>query len=233
MSILKRVKSILTAKTNALLDEMENPEEALKFSIIEMKEQLRKINNSLVEVATIKKKLESDLLDVNGKIKVAQSQAEIAMETGRDDLAKSALEKKHNFIEQEKRIRLEIEDVKSKLDMIRNSKLQLESKINDLENKKKELIAMNKAADAQMTVKETLTGLSNDITDINERIMRAESRIKEKNAKLSAMDELAEIGAISELGNENDVEKELMKIQRERKVKEELEKLKQSKGGEK
>lgn len=170
MSIFKRVKSILTAKANTLLDKMENPEEALKFSIVEMKEQLRKINNSLVEAATTKKKLENDLSDVNGRIKIAQSQAEIAMETGRGNLAKSAVEKKRNLIEQQERICSEIEDVKSKIDMIKSSKLQLKSKINDLENRKQKLIAMNKATDAQITVKETITGLSNDITDINERI---------------------------------------------------------------
>jgi phage shock protein A len=233
MGLLNRIKAMIQAKTNSLLDEIENPEEALKFSLIEMKEQLKKINNSLVEVMTIKKGLEINLSDVEGKIKVVQSQAEIAMETEREDLAKSALEKKYKLLEQEKRIQLEIEEINKKIDVIKNSKSQLESQINELENRKQELIAMNKAADAQITIKETLTGMSEEITDINERIARAEDKIKEKNAKVSALDELVELGALNELGKKDEVEIELNKIERERKIKEELEKLKKSKGGDK
>lgn len=226
MGILVRLKSIFNVKTNALLDEIEDPEEALEFSLKEMREQIRKIKKSLLEVTTIKKRLESELDNIKGKVKLTDEQAELSIALGREDLAKSALEKKQDLLEQEKKITLDIEHIQEKLRVIRNNKEQLETSIKQLETKKEELIAMNRAADAQITVKEIITGISKDITEINERITRAENKIREKNAKVSAMNELIELENLDRLDELDDLEKELKKVQREEKIKQELENLK-------
>lgn len=65
MGIAERVKSIFKAKANSILNEVEDPEEALQLSPEEMREQATKIIKSLVEVATVKKRLESDLFDTS------------------------------------------------------------------------------------------------------------------------------------------------------------------------
>ncbi|WHH59962.1 PspA/IM30 family protein [Petroclostridium sp. X23] len=230
MGILGKVKSIFKAKANSILDEIENPEEALQLSLEEMKEQVNKIKKSLIEVATIKKKLESDLFDVKGKIKLASEQAELSIASNREDLAKAALEKKQDLLSQEERITAEIQQLNQKIKIITNSKEQLEYQINDLENRKEELIAMNRAADAQITVKETITGISNEMNDIHSRIDRAENKIRQKNAKISAMDELIELNALDTFDGKDSIEKELSKLQKEEKVRQELEALKQRKG---
>jgi phage shock protein A len=90
---------------------------------------------------------------------------------------------------------------------------------------------MNRAAEAQMVVKEALTGISSEMNDIKGRIERAEKRIKEKKAKVSAMDELIEMGALEELEERDNVEAELNKIHREELIKQELERLKQKHQG--
>lgn len=226
MGILTRLKTIFNAKANALLDEIEDPEEALEFSLKEMREQIRKIKKSLLEVTTIKKRLESELDSIKGKIKLTDEQAELSIALGREDLAKVALEKKQDLLEQEKKITLDIEHIQEKLRVIRSNKEQLETRIKQLENKKEELIAMNRAADAQITVKEIITGISKDITDINERITRAENKIREKNAKVSAMNELIELENFDRLDELDDLEEELKKVQRDERIKQELENLK-------
>ncbi|KPU27296.1 phage shock protein [Caloranaerobacter sp. TR13] len=226
MDIFTRLKSIFNAKANALLDEIENPEEALEFSLKEMREQIKKIKKSLLEVTTIKKKLESELEDINGKIKLADEQAELSISLGREDLAKAALEKKQDLIEQKNKITLDIQQIQEKLRLIRQNKEQLETSVKQLEIKKEELIAMNRAADAQITVKEIITGISTDMTEINERITRAENKIREKNAKVAAMNELIEIENLDGLDKLDNLEEELNKVQRDEKIKQELENLK-------
>lgn len=230
MSIIGRIKSIFKAKTNSILNEIENPEEALQLSLEEMREQVTKIKKSLVEVTTVKKRLESDLFDIKGKIKLASEQAELAITSNREELARAALVKKQDLMAQEERIAAEIDQLNQKITAITNSKEQLEAQISDLENRKDELIAMNRAADAQITVKETITGISNEMNDIHGRITRAENKIREKNAKVSAIDELIELNALDSFDGKDSIEKELNKLQKEERVRQELEALKQRKG---
>lgn len=227
MSIFNRVRAIFKAKANSVLDELENPEETLAYSIVEMKEQLNKIRRSLLEVTTVKKRLESELEDTLGRIKIAEDQAGLAVASNRDDLARAALEKKQNLLEHSKRLSQQIEDLNKKLSIIKNNKEHLEAQISELETKKEELIAMNRAAEAQITVKETLTGISNEMADIKDRIERAERKIREKKAKVLAMEELIEMGALDELDEKDEIEAELSKIQKEELIKQELEALKQ------
>lgn len=231
MGIFSRVANIFKAKANTVLNELENPEETLNYSIVEMKEQLNKIKKSLVDITTVKKGLEDELEDIQGKIQIAENQAELAVASNREDLARAALEKKQNLVEEKERLSRQIEELSEKQSIIQKNKEHLELEISELETKKQELIAMNRAAEAQMAVKEALTGISSEMNDIKGRIERAEKRIKEKKAKVSAMDELIEMGALEELEERDNVEAELSKIHREELIKQELERLKQKHQG--
>lgn len=231
MGIFSRVANIFKAKANTVLNELENPEETLNYSIVEMKEQLNKIKKSLVDITTVKKGLENELEDIQGKIQIAENQAELAVASNREDLARAALEKKQNLVEEKERLSRQIEELSEKQSIIQKNKEHLESELSELETKKQELIAMNRAAEAQMAVKEALTGISSEMNDIKGRIERAEKRIKEKKAKVSAMDELIEMGALEELEERDNVEAELNKIHREELIKQELERLKKKHQG--
>ncbi|HHW01661.1 MAG TPA: PspA/IM30 family protein [Thermoanaerobacterales bacterium] len=231
MGIFSRVANIFKAKANTVLNELENPEETLNYSIVEMKEQLNKIKKSLVDITTVKKGLEDELEDIQGKIQIAENQAELAVASNREDLARAALEKKQNLVEEKERLSRQIEELSGKQSIIQKNKEHLESELSELETKKQELIAMNRAAEAQMAVKEALTGISSEMNDIRGRIERAEKRIKEKKAKVSAMDELIEMGALEELEERDNVEAELNKIHREELIKQELDRLKKKHQG--
>jgi phage shock protein A len=99
--------------------------------------------------------------------------------------------------------------------------------------KREELTFVNKSADAQLEVKEIITGASSDITDLNEQIKRAEDKINRKEAKLSAIDELVADGElINDLNSGDDIDKSLNQIQRDSKIEEELANLRSKKTGE-
>lgn len=231
MSLLNRVVSIFKAKANTVLDELENPKEALEFSLVEMREQVNKIKKSLVEVSAIKKKLEGDLEDTKDKIKLLDEQSDMAVSLNRDDLAKEALSRKQDLMEQQKRMEKQIDELNEKIRVIGQNKEQLEKRIYELQIKKDELIAMNAAADAQLKVKETLAGISDDITSINERLERVENKIKQKNARVNAIDELVDLGTLGESSGKDALEMELKKFEREEQIKKELERLKKKHEG--
>jgi phage shock protein A len=216
------------------LDEVEDPEELLDISLKEMKEHLQQVKKSLLELTTMKKNLEKDLEDAEDKAELAQQQAQTAMNMEKEDLARAALEKKAELGDKIITLKSKIEKLENKIEVIKSNKKTLAGQIKDLEMKREELTVINKSADAQLAVKEIITGASSDITDLNKQIQRAEEKIRKKEAKISAIDELVADGELSnDLNSQDDIEKSLHEIQRKAEIEEELAKLKfQKTGGE-
>ncbi|WP_130806090.1 PspA/IM30 family protein [Senegalia massiliensis] len=226
MNILNRLRSIFMARTNKVLNKMENPDEALNLSLLELKEKVREIKKALLEVTTIKKSLESEVLELKDKVKLSEEQAELSIKANREDLAEKALENKHVLNEKLENKSVEIENLKEKIIIIKENKEKIQQKINDLEYKKDELKAIDKAADAELMVKEALTGVFEDISDITDRIERAESKIKNKTNKIAAIDELEQSDSLDNIDENEKIQNELDKISKESRIKEELEAIK-------
>jgi phage shock protein A len=180
----------------------------------------------------MKKSLEKDLEDTEDKAELAQQQAQTAMDMEKEDLARAALEKKAGLGDRITTLKSEIEKLENKISAIKSNKKTLAGQIKELEVKREELAVINKSADAQLAVKEIITGASSDITDLNEQIKRAEEKVRKKEAKVSAIDELVADGELSNnLDSQDNIEKSLYEIQRKAEIEEELAKLKSRKTG--
>jgi len=226
------MKKVFEAKMSKFVDEVEDPEELLDISLQEMKEHLQQVQKSLLELTTIKKGLEKDLDDVKDKVELAQEQAQTAMDIEKEELARAALEKKADLNDKKTILKTKIEKIENKIEVIKSNKKTLAEQIKKLETKREELTFINKSADAQLEVKEIITGASSDITDLNGQIERAEEKIRKKEAKLSAIDELVADGElVNDLNAKDDIDKSLNQIQRDSKIEEELANLRSKKMG--
>lgn len=227
MSLVKRISNIFRAKANDIVEKMEDPEDTLNYSLVEMRENLSKIKKSMIDVATLKKKLENELSDINIKISEYGKNAELALESGREDLAKASIQNKNDLIEKKTNLESQIKSIEEQLKNIEKSKEQMEDNLIKLQSKKEELITMKKVSDAQVMIKETLTGIANDTSDLGERIRNAEEKIKEKYAKSQAIDYMVDAGMLDNiLDDEDNVEKELKEIEKQKRAEEEFEELK-------
>lgn len=227
MSLISRISSIFKAKANKIVEKMEDPEDILNYSSVELRENLSKIKKSMLDVATVKRKLENELNEVNVKIAESDKSAELSIEQGREDLARASIQRKNELVEKKANLESQIKSLEEQLKNIEKSKDQMEENLLKLQNKKEELIAKKKVADAQLMIKETLTGIAGDATDLGERIKNAEEKIKEKYAKSQAIDYMVEEGMLDNIFDDKDsVEKELKNIEKQKKVDEELSELK-------
>lgn len=227
MSLISRISSIFKAKANKIVEKMEDPEDILNYSSVELRENLSKIKKSMLDVATVKRKLENELNEVNVKIAESDKSAELSMEQGREDLARASIQRKNELVEKKANLESQIKSLEEQLKNIEKSKDQMEENLLKLQNKKEELIAKKKVADAQLMIKETLTGIAGDAADLGERIKNAEEKIKEKYAKSQAIDYMVEEGMLDNIFDDKDsVEKELKNIEKQKKVDEELSELK-------
>src|SRR5215831_7626807 len=90
-----RMSTVVKAKISHLLDRAENPAETLDYSYEKQLEQLQNVKQGIADIATAKKRLQSQNTSINEQITKLDDQARQAMAAGREDLARAALERKH------------------------------------------------------------------------------------------------------------------------------------------
>ncbi len=64
MSFIARLKAIFGAKVNHALDELEDPQASLDYSLTRLQASLRQISDSLVETAAGRRRLETQRMQL-------------------------------------------------------------------------------------------------------------------------------------------------------------------------
>ena len=107
---------------------------------------------------------------------------------------------------------------------------RLATKIESFRAKKETIKAQYSAAEAQVKVTESVTGISEEMADGGLAVQRAEDKTDQMKARSATLDELLESGSLEEYSGGDQVERELAKIQAKSRVDDELAKLKQEAG---
>src|SRR6266571_449759 len=94
MGVMKRVSLVFKAKANRALDKMEDPRETLDYSYQRQLELLTKVRRGVADVATSRKRVELQMNQLQQQANKLEDQARKALGMGREDLARSALERK-------------------------------------------------------------------------------------------------------------------------------------------
>src|SRR5437899_10449188 len=102
--VMKRMGMIFRAKANKALDRAEDPRETLDYSYEKQLEMLQKVRRGVADVATSKKRLELQSAKLEQSVTKLDSQARQALQSSREDLARTALERK-------KGVQLQLQDL--------------------------------------------------------------------------------------------------------------------------
>ena len=98
----------------------------------------------------------------------------------------------------------------------------------EFRSKKEVIKAQYSAAEAQVRIKESVTGVSEEMADVGMAMSRAEDKTEKMKAKAQALDEMIDSGVLTDYTNKGAdiIERELDKVSVTASVEEELEKLK-------
>ena len=97
MGIFTRFRDIISANINVMLDKAEDPEKLIKLMIREMEDTLVELKSSCAGVLAGGKKIERKLDEARSRDVYWKERAELAVDKGRDDLAREALKEKRRF----------------------------------------------------------------------------------------------------------------------------------------
>jgi len=212
MGLFKRMELVVKSKTSKLLDRYEDPRETLDYSYQKQLELLQQVKRSTATVITAKKRLELQRVKLQQNIQKLDSQAKDSVNAGRDDLARLVLERKANNVIEIENLTLQIQEQEIEQQKLINTEKKLSAKVNAFRTKKETIKAQYTAAEAQVKVKEAVTGISEEMADVGFAIDRAEEKTETMRAKSAALDEMVELGALDEIGGDDEIERELKKM---------------------
>jgi phage shock protein A len=190
MGIFDRLSALLRSNINDLISRAENPEKMLNQLILDMKTQLAKAKQQVASAIADEKKLQSDAESMKKQAEDWERRAMLAVQEGRDDLAKQALGRYNEQLQGAQQLHETWLRQKAETEQLKLSLRQLNDKIEEAKRKKNILVARAKRAEAQQRIQETMSGLSDK--SAFESFERMAEKIEASERKAIAAAELNE-----------------------------------------
>jgi phage shock protein A len=216
MGVFSRLSDIINSNINAMLDKAEDPEKIARLIIQEMEDCLVEVRSAAARSMADKKEYERDIVSLEASRLDWSSKAELAVEKGREDLARGALAAKQRAereIESRRLALKAIEEIGAK----RTDDLEkLQAKLDEAKTKLRALIVRREAAEHRIAMRSRI-----EVNKVDEA-MRRYAQVERKVDEMEAYADLINVGErgleaqFQELAAEESVEKELAEIKRRR-----------------
>jgi phage shock protein A len=190
MGIFDRFSALLKSNINDLISKAEDPEKMLTQILVDMRGQLVKAKQQVASAIADEKRLRDQ---ADAEFKQAQDwerRAMLAIQEGRDDLAKQALVRQAEHTGHGEQLAHTWEQHKLETDKLKNQLRDLNDKIEEAKRKKNLLIARQRRAQAQQRIAETMSSLSEK--SAFEAFARMEERIENNERQIKASAEIDE-----------------------------------------
>ncbi len=231
MGVFQRFLNIFRAKTNKLLDRVEDPRDTLDLSYEKQLENIQKMRRSIAEVATAKKRVEIQASQLQQQAAKLQDQARQALGQNREDLAREALSRRATIAAELTDLESQHAQIAAQQDKLVETSERLQAQVAAFRTRKETLKATYTAAEAQTRIGEAVAGISGSMSDAGATMQRAEDKISQMQARAGAIDELLASGALTDLGSStDDIQAKLNKVSATSEVERELAALKSELG---
>ena len=217
MGIFSRFTDIVNSNINAILDKAEDPQKIVRLMIQEMEDTLVEVRSAAARSIADKKESGRALAMLQKDAEEWQAKAELALDKGREDLAKAALLEKAQVVRSADALRNQQAVIEEGLDKLSEDIGRLEAKLADAKTRQQSLIARHQTASHRLEVRKKIHDYRMD--DALVRFNEYERRMDDLEGRVETYD----LGArkdlrqeFSELESADVVEQELtaMKVRR-------------------
>ena len=227
MGVFSRIAAIFQAKTNKVLNRVEDPRDTLDLSYEKQIESLTKVRRSVADVATARKRIELQAAQLQKQADKLQDQAKAALAQGNEPLAREALSRRAAIGEQLSDLETQHAQVTDQQEKLVETSQRLQGQVEQFRTRKETLKASYTAAQAQTQVGEAISGISKSMGDAGGAMQRAQDKIARMQARAGAIDELLASGALNDLDHPvDDIQAQLDKVSSGSQVDSELAALK-------
>ncbi|QSO50795.1 PspA/IM30 family protein [Alicyclobacillus curvatus] len=228
MGMFKRAAEMMEAKVSKLLNRLEDPNEMLDLSYEKMVSNLQDVKRHLADVVTEQKSLEAQMAKTEKEIAGYEESARAALKLEREDLAKEALLRKQQEVEHLEQLRQGHERIVTQVEKLKDMERKYRDRIESFRTQKEVTKATYQAAQSQVKVSESITGIGKELGGVAETMQRAQDKTDQMVARASAIDSLTDEGVLEDpLDKRDKTTRELDDIRKHAAVDDELERMKQ------
>jgi phage shock protein A len=229
--LMERTVTLIKAKYSRLLNRAEKPSETLDYSYERQLELLQNVKRGVADVVTAKKRLEIQTQSLEQNVVKLDSQARQAVAQGREDLARTALERKSGVQQQLQGLDEQIKQLQAQQEKLFASEQQLSARVEAFRSEKEVIKAQYSAAEAQVRIGEAATGIGDQMADTGAAIERAKDKTQEMQARADAIGELTASGTLEDFtSDQTQLDRELAQMASQSQVDQELDQLKKEVG---
>jgi len=217
MGIFTRFRDIVNSNINAMLDKAEDPEKLVRLMIREMEDTLVEIKASCAGVMAGAKKVERNLEEVRARVKYWEEKAPLAVNKGRDDLAREALLEKRKYSDRAEALEQELMEHNGLIEEYQGDIRQLEEKLAGAREKQRILVQRHIHANRKRRAQEDIRRMGS--AEAMFRFDELENRIE----RMEAEADLVNYGVrptldedIEGLGLDEEIEEELRALKASR-----------------
>ena len=213
MGVFTRFRDIVSSNINAMLDSAEDPEKMIKLMIREMEDTLVELKASCAGIMAEKKKIQRRLEEMQSREELWAGRARMAVDKGRDDLAREALIEKRRFNQMTESLEQELIDNNALVNQYHDDIRQLEDKLGKAREKQRILVQRSIRARQAKQAQEEIRRVDNYETiakfdELENRIERMEAEADLVN--FGRKPDLEE--EFEELMVDDDIERELASL---------------------
>lgn len=221
MGMFSRMSDIVQSNINAMLDKAEDPEKVIRLIIQEMEETMVEMRSVAAKYLAEEKHLDRQAAKLQQEVCAWMAKAELAMDKGKDELARAALVQKNSFADKLSGIAEQKAQISEMLSKVQEDTGRLQEKLSEARAKQKSLVSRKHNASVRLKVRSVT--YSSDVDNAMARFDSYEQRIDQLEAQVDAYDvvgspsEAASLDAQFKALEDNDaIEQELAALKKKR-----------------
>lgn len=215
MTIFSRFRDIIGSNINAMLDKAEDPEKLIRLMIREMEDTLVEIKSSCASTMAQRARTSRNLDLAQERATDWSDKAELALDKGREDLAREALVEKKHYDHEADKFQRESDELTNLVSQYQEEIRQLEEKLESARQKHRVLVERAHAAKRRMRSQKQIREAES--TDAFARFEKIENKIERMESEADLVN----------YGRKPNLEEEFSKLEGDTEVEAELEALRQ------
>ena len=180
MGVFSRVRDIINSNINSMLDRAEDPEKLIRLMIQEMEDTLVEVKASCAGAMATRKKIQRESEQMLIRAQQWGDRAQLAVDKGREDLAREALLEKRRYQRQAESVEQELVQCEALVEQYQDDILQLEDKLAMAQEKQRLLVQRHRHAQQKQRAQREIRRF--DSTDAVMRFEQFENRIERMEA---------------------------------------------------
>ncbi len=213
MGIFTRFRDIISSNINAMLDKAEDPEKLIKLIIREMEDTLVELKASCAGTMANCKKIQRQVNEADERQKQWEERATLAVNKGRDDLAREALMEKRQYFNKVELYQKELGEHEMIVAQYQDDIRQLEDKLRSAREKQRTLVQRQIHAKGKIRAQQGIRRMES--TDALLRFEELENRIERMESEADLVNYAKKTNLESEFDNlmvDDEIENELKSL---------------------